>query len=103
MLFRSKGAPKSITGDFSCKYNNLISLEGAPKVSGDFYIGGNPCSRIYIDWINTDKRNYLLEMVEDYDFLRGNEIIWDRLEMFFLDNNLNLPNQEELKRYYTII
>ena len=37
-----EGAPKIVEGDFYCFYNNLTSLEGAPKiVKGDFYCGHN--------------------------------------------------------------
>jgi hypothetical protein len=45
----------------------------------------------------------LLEMMEDYDFLRSETIIWDRLESFFNDNGLELPNKEELEKNYKII
>ena len=36
------GAPTSVGGDFRCNYNNLTSLEGAPKtVDGNFSCGNN--------------------------------------------------------------
>ena len=32
----------TVSGNFGCNYNNLTSLEGAPKtVGGDFYCGFN--------------------------------------------------------------
>jgi hypothetical protein len=38
---------KEVGGDFSCDYNNLSSLEGAPeKVGGDFYCSHNNLSSL---------------------------------------------------------
>jgi hypothetical protein len=37
-----EGAPQEVGGSFSCSGNELISLEGAPQeVGGDFYCSGN--------------------------------------------------------------
>ena len=103
-LVTLEGDPQYVGGDFDCSNNKLVSLEGAPQnVGGDFYFSGNPCYPIYKDWINGDRRYDLLEMMEDYDFLRSDTIIWDRLESFFKDNGLELPNKEELRKSYKII
>jgi hypothetical protein len=99
-----EGSPQSVDGDFYCNKNKLTSLEGGPRsVGGEYNFDKNPCNPIYQDWINVDRRSDLLEMMEDYDFLRGSEIVWDRLESFFNDNDLELPNKEELRKNYKII
>jgi len=37
-----KGAPEYVGKDFFCSYNQLVNLEGAPKYVGrDFFINGN--------------------------------------------------------------
>jgi len=100
-----EGCPSSVGGGFYCHYNELTSLEGCPSsVGGDFYCESNPCYPIYREWIeNREIRKELLYMIEDYDFLRGSTIIWNRLESFFDDNDLKIPSKEELSKNYKII
>jgi hypothetical protein len=100
-----EGSPSSVGGDFWCFDNKLTSLEGCPSsVGGSFYCSGNPCYPIYEEWIgNREIRKELLDMMEDYDFLRGSTIIWNRLESFFEDNDLKIPSKEELSKNYKII
>jgi hypothetical protein len=100
-----EGCPSSVGVDFWCFDNKLTSLEGCPSsVGGSFYCSGNPCYPIYEEWIrNREIRKELLDMMEDYDFLRGSTIIWNRLESFFEDNDLKIPSKEELSKNYKII
>jgi len=98
------GCPKSIGRNFYCQYNNLTSLEGMCNFLGDIYFCFNPCELIYRGWIDDkDNRDMLLDLMLDYDFLRGSEIIWERLEQFFDDNDLRVPDKYELEKYYTIL
>jgi hypothetical protein len=102
-----EGCSESVGGNFWCYNNKLTSLEGCPKsVGGEFkltYLGhNNPCSLIYEEWIDTDRRDELLDMMKDYDFLRGETINWYLLEAFFNDAGLEIPNKEGLQKYYTI-
>ena len=99
-----EGSPKSVGGGFSCSNNGLTSLEGGPEsVGGNFNYYNNPCYLIYSDWINDrDKRDMLLDLMEDYDFLRDDVIIWDILEAFYKDGGLPVPDREELEKYYKI-
>ena len=102
-LISLEGCPKSVGGDFFCDDNKLISLDGCPKSGGgDFYCDNNPCYPIYEEWIDTDRRDELLDMMKDYDFLRGDVINWYLLEAFFVDAGLEIPNRKELEKYYTI-
>jgi hypothetical protein len=102
-LMTLEGGPKSVGGDFWCNHNQLISLDGCPKsVGGDFYCDNNPCYPIYEEWIDTDRRDELLDMMKDYDFLRGNTINWYLLEAFFNDAGLRVPTIVEFRFYYKI-
>jgi hypothetical protein len=100
-----EGCPSSVGGSFWCHYNKLNSLEGCPRlVGGGFSCLSNPCYPIYREWIgNREIRKELLYMMEDYDFLRGSTIIWNRLESFFEDNDLKIPSKEELSKNYKIL
>jgi hypothetical protein len=100
-----EGSPSSVGGHFWCDNNKLTSLEGCPRsVGGGFSCLSNPCYPIYREWIeNREIRKELLYMIEDYDFLRGSTIIWNRLESFFDDNDLKIPSKEELSKNYKII
>jgi hypothetical protein len=101
-----EGGPKSVNitvGDFYCNNNKLTSLDGFPKsLRGYFYFDPNPCYKIYVDWINSDRRDELLDMMKDYDFLRGNTINWYLLEAFFNDAGFPVPIRKDLEKYYTI-
>jgi hypothetical protein len=98
-----EGCPQSVGGHFFCSYNQLKTLDGCPKsVGGHFYCSNNPCTRIYDEWIDTDRREELMDMMKDYDFLRGDVINWYLLEAFFEDAGLEIPDREELEEDYTI-
>jgi hypothetical protein len=109
LLKNLKGCPQTVGSNFICRDNKLFSLDGIDRISvgGDFFISNNPCTFIYSGytfnyWINTDRRDELMDMMEDYDFLRGDTINWYLLEAFFNDAGLEIPDKEELKKYYTI-
>jgi hypothetical protein len=106
-----EGSPQSVGGTFYCNHNQLISLDGCPKSIGrHFFCDNNPCYSIYGEWIDTDRRDELMDMMKDYDFLRGNTINWYLLEAFFNDAGLGdffewmfcTNNKKGLQKYYTI-
>ena len=102
-LISLDGCPQTVGGSFFCDDNKLISLDGCPQTVGfDFACYNNPCYPIYEEWIDTDRRDELLDMMSDYDFLRGETINWYLLEAFFNDAGLEIPNKEGLQKYYTI-
>jgi hypothetical protein len=102
-LMTLEGCPQNVGGDFYCNNNKLTSLDGFPKsLKGYFYFDPNPCYKIYVDWINTDRREDLMDMMKDYDFLRGNTINWYLLEAFFNDAGLRVPTIVEFRFYYKI-
>jgi hypothetical protein len=121
-----KGCPQTVDGDFYCFGNNLVSLEGCseiingtfnchdnklkdleyfPEVNGDIYILFNPVYslvRTFIDNKETD--NFLIEDFVDYEIVRnGDTVMLDRLETFIRDNNLKMPDLEEIRKHYKII
>ena len=74
-----EGGPKSVGGGFNCSYNQLTTLEGCPKsVGGDFYCDNNPIYNIWILFQDLDK----IDLFNDFDIIRGNTVILDRLNMF---------------------
>jgi hypothetical protein len=96
-----EGCPKSVGESFHCQNNQLMTLEGMGSLS-DIFFHNNPCSPIYKEWINTDRRDELMDMMKDYDFLRGNTINWYLLEAFFNDAGLKVPTIVEFRFYYKI-
>ena len=99
MLTNLKGAPQSVGGDFKSSSWSLFSLEGIGHVGGNIVISNSPCYSLYEPWVNSSNRDYLLSEMEEYDFIRGNRIIWDRFESFYLDNDLYTPCESELSEY----
>jgi hypothetical protein len=99
-----EGSPQVVVGGiFNCNDNKLISLDGFPKsVDSGFWFYSNPCTPIYDQWFNTDREEELMDMMKDYDFLRGDTINWYLLEAFFKDAGLEVPSREELEKNYTI-
>ncbi len=97
-----KGSPTNINGDFFCYNNNLSSFEGGPTFIGSnfwcdnnqinsfkgfpSYIGdnfdcnGNPIFTIWKLFRDVDK----IELFNEYDIIRGNDIILDRLNDFLI-------------------
>ena len=76
-----EGAPKSVHEDFNCQDNQLTSLEGVPiSVGGDFYCEGNPVESIWNLFMDYSE----VEFFNDYDVIRGDKVILDRLNDFLI-------------------
>ena len=76
-----EGGPTSVDGNFYCQYNNITSLEGFPtRLSGDFYCEGNP---VYELW-RLFKDIFKIELFNDYDIIRGTDMVLDRLNDFLI-------------------
>ena len=113
-----EGSPNSVGNYFSCSYNNLTSLEGGPThVGGVFYcrnnkitslegfpsnIGysficyDNPISKIWILFRDKSK----VELFNDYDIIRGKDIVIDRLNDFLI--TIGKKPVESVKGYNNI-
>jgi len=90
-------SPINISGNFYCGRNKLTSLEGYPKVrGGDLYCSDNPVYVIY----RLNPTNEFIELLNEYDVIRGNIIIKGRLEMALEDSfGDKLPNNITFKEY----
>jgi hypothetical protein len=74
-----EGCPTSVGGSFYCSSNQLTSLEGCPKsIRGSITLRDNPVYEIWNLFMDKDK----IELFNDYDIIRGEDIIISRLNYF---------------------
>ena len=97
-----EGSPKSVSGDFYCDGNQLRSLEGGPQsVGGIFYCQGNPVYEVWKLISPDDKWNESnMELFNDYDCIRGEDIIIDRFNDFL--RQIGRPEVDSVKGYNNI-
>ncbi len=82
------GCPREVTGDFMVFHCGLTSLEGAPdKIGGEFLIEDTP---VYGIWLAMDKDYSKMELYNEFDPIRGKDIIVDRLNGFL--SYINKPD-----------
>ena len=86
-----------VTGNFSCSYNNLTSLEGCPKsIGGKFYCRNNPIESIF-NYVDID----FIKAFKSFKVLNNGVIDLKRLK--YLMSTFNKPiDLESIKKYYTI-
>jgi hypothetical protein len=87
-LISLEGAPEEV-GSIQCKYNKLISLKGLTKIYGKLYIDGNPIYGIYK--LFNDYERYKAS-VDDYNYLRGTNIIRGRFIRACEDAEIDVPD-----------
>jgi hypothetical protein len=102
-LVSLKGSPQTIGGFFSCVNNKLSDLEHFPEVSGNVYITENTVYLLIYTFIdNADI--FMIEDFVDYEIVRNRDtVMLDRLQTFIKDNDLQMPDLEEIKKHYKII
>ena len=106
--------PESIGGNFDCHSNQLTSLEGLPEIGGYincrrnqiidfrgvpeffegyFYCEGNPIEEIYTLFLQEDSINdsKCIQWINEFDVIRGNKVIMDRLEEVFHQLGMDIP------------
>ena len=98
-----EGCPQTIGGYFNCSYNELKDLEHFPEVNPTIYIDKNPVNLLVYTFI--DKADvFMIEDFVDYEIVRNRDtVMLDRLQTFIRDNNLEMPDLEEIKKEYKII
>jgi hypothetical protein len=65
-----EGAPREVPGNFSCRNNQLTSLRGAPKEVGrNFFCLNNPLPKLILD--NLDMIKHIIKNQEDYSIWRS--------------------------------
>jgi hypothetical protein len=106
--------PESVSGNFDCMSNQLTSLEGLPEIGGYincrrnqitdfkgvseffegyFYCEGNPIEEIYTLFLQEDSINdsKCIQWINEFDVIRGNKVIMDRLEEVFHQLGMDIP------------
>jgi hypothetical protein len=123
-LVSLKGCPQTVNGNFLCYFNELKSLEGCPqKVGGNFYCYDNKLkdlehfpevngiiaieeNKVYLlvyTFINKAD-SFMIEDFIDYEIVRNRDtVMLDRLQTFIRDNDLEMPDLEDIKKHYKII
>jgi hypothetical protein len=79
-----EGCPNKVGGDFRCNHNQITSFEGGPKsIGGNFYCYNNPLFSIWkLISPNYKWNDQVMELFNDYDCIRGTDIIIDRFNDF---------------------
>jgi hypothetical protein len=98
-----EGCPRTVSGDFVCSNNKLTDLEHFPEVSGIIDIEKNTVNLLVYTFIeNAD--SFMIEDFNDYEIVRNRDtVMLDRLQTFIRDNDLEMPDLEEIKKHYKII
>jgi hypothetical protein len=98
-----EGCPQTVNGYFSCYRNKLKDLEHFPEVNGIIDMKGNPVNLLVYTFINKAD-SFMIEDFIDYEIVRNRDtVMLDRLETFIRDNDLEMPNLDNIKEYYKII
>jgi len=99
-----KGGPQIVGGGFiNCSNNKLTDLEYFPEVSGYINTKFNLINLLVYTFIK-DVNSFLIEDFIDYEIVRnGDTVMLDRLQTFIRDNDLEMPDLDEIKKHYKII
>ena len=102
-LVSLEGCPHTVGGNFDCYNNKLKDLEYFPEVNGIISMRGNPVDLLVYTFI--EKANsFMIEDFNDYEVVRNRDtVMLDRLQTFIRDNDLKMPDLEEIKKHYKII
>ena len=86
-----EGGPKIVGGELDIRLNNISSFEGFPESIGDqLFCNKNP---IYNIWMLFQKYSDI-ELFNDYDIIRGDTIILDRLNGFLSETGVRTVKSE---------
>jgi hypothetical protein len=81
----------------------LVDLEHFPEVNGIINIEKNTVNLLVYTFINKVD-TFMIEDFNDYEIVRNSDtVMLDRLKTFIRDNNLEMPDLEEIKEHYKII
>jgi hypothetical protein len=98
-----KGCPKTVGGNFDYRFNKLKDLEYLSEVNGNIHLNSNPVYHLLYTFIETAD-SFLIEDFVDYEIVRNRDtVMLDRLQTFIRDNDLEMPDLEEIKKHYKII
>jgi len=91
-----EGSPKSVGGYFNCRYNKILTFEGAPNNVGYFNCSDTPIFNIWYLFKDYSK----VELLNDLDPIRGNDILMDRFNTFL--SMIGLDEVESVEGYNCI-
>jgi len=98
-----ESGPQTVGGNFNCSFNKLKDLEHISEVNGTIYIYRNPVHLLLNTFINKAD-TFMIEDFIDYEIVRNRDtVMLDRLQTFIRDNDLEMPNLEDIKERYKII
>ena len=98
-----EGGLQTVGGHFGCEDNKLRDLEHFPEVSGSINIEGNTVNLLVYTFIKKAD-SFMIEDFIDYEIVRnGDTVMLDRLQTFIRDNDLEMPDLDEIKKHYKII
>ena len=98
-----ESGPQTVGGNFNCSFNKLKDLEHISEVNGTIYIYRNPVHLLLNTFINKAD-TFMIEDFIDYEIVRNRDtVMLDRLQTFIRDNDLEMPDLEEIKKHYKII
>jgi low affinity Fe/Cu permease len=88
-----------------CNNNELKDLEHFPEVSDYINIDINPVYLLVYTFIeNEETDSFMIEDFVDYEIVRNRDtVMLDRLQTFIRDNDLEMPDLEEIEKEYKII
>jgi hypothetical protein len=102
-----EGCPTEVGGRLWCQNNQLTTLEGLTDVfiGGEFVYDKNPIHKLVGGWLITDMVPDMgkIELFNDLYVISGNKLYLSKLEYFHEEIGADLPNLEEVKKYYEII
>jgi hypothetical protein len=98
-----EGGLQTVGGHFGCEDNKLRDLEHFPEVSGSINIEGNTVNLLVYTFIKKAD-SFMIEDFVDYEIVRNRDtVMLDRLQTFIRDNDLKMPDLDEIKKHYKII
>ena len=98
-----ESGPQTVGGNFNCSFNKLKDLEHISEVNGTIYIYRNPVHLLLNTFINKAD-TFMIEDFIDYEIVRNRDtVMLDRLQTFIRDNDLEMPNLDNIKEHYKII
>jgi hypothetical protein len=98
-----EGCPSVVNGNFNCSHNKLADLEHFPEVSGNIDIRHNTVNLLVYTFIKKAD-SFMIEDFIDYEIVRNRDtVMLDRLQTFIRDNDLEMPNLDNIKEHYKII
>ena len=98
-----ESGPQTVGGNFNCSFNKLKDLEHISEVNGTIYIYRNPVHLLLNTFINKAD-TFMIEDFIDYEIIRNRDtVMLDRLQTFIRDNDLKMPNLDNIKGHYKII